>query len=94
MSKKCIKSNNINILSSERLNSALQIIKIKAHIPSYRFIMEQLAIPLSEILATKGDNASFCVYPNGDQIIIQVYGKSKASSGKLTSTIPDTLGCA
>ena len=94
MAKKCIKVKNINILSSERLNSALEIIKIKGHYPSCRFIMEQLCIPLSEILATKGDNASFSVYPNGDQIIIQVYGKSMASSGKLTSTIPDTLGCA
>jgi hypothetical protein len=62
--------------------------------PSYRFIMEQLAIPLSEILATKGDNASFCVYPNGDSITIQVFGRSIASSGKLTSTIGDTLGSA
>ena len=92
MAKKCIKVKNINILSSERLNSALQIIKIKAHMPSYRFICEQLAIPLSEILATKGNNASFSVYPNGDQIIIQVYGKSNSFSCKLTDTIQNTVG--
>ena len=46
--------------------------------------MEQIAVPLSEILATKGDNASFSVYPNGDTIIIQVYGSPILAQGKLS----------
>ena len=81
MVKQVKNPNNINVLSSKRLNSALEIIKIKAHMPSCRFIMEQLAIPLSEILASKDGNASFSVYPHGDSIIIQVYGRSIVRSG-------------
>lgn len=92
MVNKFIKNNKTSILSSNRLNSALEIIKIKGHYPSCRFILETLCIPLSEALSTKGDNASFSVYPNGDQIIIQCYGKSIVSSGKLTSNLADVLG--
>ena len=42
MAKKFIKSNNINILSSERLNSALQIIKVKAHMPTHILLWNRL----------------------------------------------------
>ena len=66
MKKKYMRSEQNHLYSSDRLNFALQVIKQKCYLPSCRFAMEQIAVPLSEILATKGDNASFSVYPNGD----------------------------
>jgi hypothetical protein len=92
MVNKFIRNNKTSILSSNRLNDSLQIIKIKAHYPSCRLILEQICVPLAEILSTKGENASFSIYPSHDSILIQVYGKSIFSSGKLTAPIDDVLG--
>ena len=84
MPKKYIKTEQRHIYSSPKLNFALSVIKSKTDMPSYRYIMESLAVPLSEILADKANNATFSVYPNGDTIIIQVFGKrgSIVQSGK------------
>ena len=89
---KFIRTNKSSILSSDRLNNALKLIKIKAHYPSCRLILEQICVPLAEALSTKGDNASFSVYPHADSILIQCYGKNLISSGKLTSQLGEIIG--
>jgi hypothetical protein len=89
---KFIKNGKSSILSSERLDESLKVIKLKAHLPSAHFALELIAVPLAEALATKGDNASFSVYPNGNSILIQIYGNDIASSGKLTDVLQNTIG--
>jgi hypothetical protein len=79
------------ITSSSKLNSCLTLIR-EITGKSNRQILEEIIVPLTEILGNK-KAGNYYIAPQNDTITIQCYGQGNhVFSGKLTSTIDEITG--